>query len=128
MSEHENVTTLPPGVEDQSDEKLPWGRVLALATASLIIFVLGGISAAWVQTDEMGSINDDRDIATKKVGDDVPQIGIVEQRMIELEDRAQKLTAARRAQLQEYGWVDREKKVIRIPVEEGMKLVVEGKK
>jgi hypothetical protein len=128
MSDHEPAAALPPGVEDQTDEKLPWGRVLALAGGALVIFVLGGISAAWVQTDEMGSINDDRVIATKKIGDDVPQIGIVEERMIELEDRAQKLTAARKAQLEEYGWVDREKKIIRIPVEKGMEMVVEGKR
>lgn len=116
----------PPHAQDQSNEHLPWPRLLKYAALALGLFAAAGIAAVLVQRDELGSLSDDRTIATKRV--DATQLGIVEPRLIETETRAQQQRALRKAQLEDYGWVDREKNVIRLPITRGMQLVVEGRR
>jgi hypothetical protein len=112
-------------VPDQTHERLPWGWVLLVAVGALLTFTIAGIAAAALQASTMGGIKDRQTTQATSIG--VAQVGIVEPRIIELEDRALKRHAERKAQLEEYGWVDRGNGVIRIPVERGMELVVEGK-
>lgn len=106
-----------PHAEDQRDERLPWPRLLRLAAAALGLFALAGLGAALVQRSDAGKLSDGRADAP------TPAPGLIEQNT-----RAQDLAAARRAQLEEYGWVDKDKNLIRIPIERAMQLVVEGKR
>ena len=129
MSDHAPpVQQLPPGVDSQVEDHIGWGRILSLGAIALVIFAIGAAFAVWMLVDVNGSIHDGTQGVTPEVAKGDVQIGIVEQRQIELETRAQDLKRARREQLDQYGWVDREKNVIRIPVEEGIKKVVEAKK
>ena len=106
-----------PHAEDQRDERLPWPRLLKIAAAALGLFALAGAAAVAIQRDELGALTDGRAPAAATVP------GLIEQNT-----RAADLAAARAAQLEQYGWVDREKNVIRIPISRAMQLVVEGKR
>jgi hypothetical protein len=115
-----------PHAEDQSDERLPWPRLIRYALLALGLFALAACAALVVLRDELGQFSDDRSIAGRDVH--AEQIGIVEPRLIERETRAQELAAARKAQLDEWGWVDREKNLVRMPIERAMQRVVEGRR
>ena len=106
-----------PHAEDQRDERLPWPRLLRLAAAALGLFALAGVAAALIQKDELGALTDGREQVAQ------PAPGTIEQNT-----RARDLAAARRAQLEDYGWVDKDKGIIRIPIQRAMQLVVEGKR
>jgi hypothetical protein len=111
---------------DQSDEHIRWGPLVLLGGAALIVFTLASLAAVLVEADELGGVTDDPTITRTDVG--AEQIGMVEPRLIEVEDRAVRLAAERKAQLDEYGWVDRERGIIRIPVERAMQQLVEGRR
>ncbi len=106
-----------PHAEDQRDERLPWARLLKYAAAALTLFAVASTAAVIVQRDELGASSDQGKPAAR-----APQ-GLIEQHR-----RAQDLAAARRQQLETYGWVDKNKGVIHIPIERAMQLVVEGKR
>lgn len=107
-----------PHAEDQRDERLPWPRLARLAAGALGLFALAGATAALIQRDELGALTDGREAAAT-----APAPGVIEQNT-----RARDLAAARHVQLREYGWVDRDKGIIRIPIDRAMQLVVEGKR
>jgi hypothetical protein len=111
---------------DQSDEHIRWRPLLVFPAGALLLFGAASICTAWVQHREMGSFGDDHTIARTDVGG--VQVGTVETRLIELEDRALRIEAERKAQLDQYSWVDRDNGVIRVPVEKGMQWVVEGRR
>jgi hypothetical protein len=54
------------------------------------------------------------------------KIGLVEQQLFELADRGQKDRAARLRHLDEWGWIDRERGVVHVPISDAMRMVVEG--
>jgi hypothetical protein len=114
------------GIEDQSDERIRWPPLLLLAGAALLLFIVTATAAILVEKDQTGGLFDDPTVSRTDIG--AEQIGIVEPRLIELEERALRLHAERKAQLNGYSWVDRESGVIRIPVERGMERVVEGRR
>jgi hypothetical protein len=110
--------------QDQSDEHILWRPVLFLSFGALVLFAAASVSAILLEHEELGHYGDDPTISRADVA--AVQIGMVERRIIANEDRALRLNAQRKAQLDEYGWVDRQNGVIRIPVERAMELVVEG--
>jgi hypothetical protein len=107
---------------DQSDERIPWLRVVVAAICAFAVFGVAVVAAIIDMRGMMGGLRDDASIARTEIG--AAQIGMVEPRLIELEDRALKLHAERKAQLNGYSWVDRQRGLIRIPVEIGMQRVV----
>ncbi len=110
--------------EDQRDERLPWGRLARYVAAALAAFALAAAAAVGVQYGELGSLSDDRNIASKQVH--AEQLGMVEPRLIEREARAAELAAVRRRQLGEWSWVDREKNLVRMPIDLAMQQLAEG--
>jgi hypothetical protein len=120
------VPVAGPEAADQRDERLPWPRLARFAALALGLFALAGAAALVILHDELGQLVDDRAIATRAVH--AEQLGIVEPRLIELETRAVSLAASRKAQLDGWSWVDREKNLVRMPIGRAMQLVVEGQR
>ena len=124
---------LPPGVEMQDDENINWGRIGLLAGLALFIFGLGTAFALMVLKETQGSLalKNNPSVVFEKCKVDpeaCAQVGIVEQRLIELEQRAQIARKVGHERLETYGWIDRDKNVVHIPVEEGMKKVLAGER
>jgi hypothetical protein len=57
-----------------------------------------------------------------------PTLGMVEQTSIEDTERGVSLREAQRARLRQFGWVDRDAGVARIPIERAMELTVERRR
>ncbi len=117
---------LPPGVEDQSMDVIAWKPVGIAVLGSLVLFAIGAVFAVWLLKSINGSATMDDQKPVPFAG--APQVGIVEQRLIELETRAQRVKVEQKKQLGEYGWIDRSRQLVHVPIDQGMQAVVEGKR
>lgn len=111
----------PPS--DTAAEDLPVGRAVAVGVASLVIF---GIAIAWA-----GSILRERSreilpSGVPAIGSEMgrEEIGIVNQRMFDVDRRVELTFRRDRERLASYGWVDRANGVVHVPIDEAMKQVV----
>jgi hypothetical protein len=119
---------LPPP-EAQAEEAVASGKVLLIGILSLIVF--GGATCwstrIWRETrtrlEPNGPIAPGVEIGK-------PEIGIVDQVPFETVRTAERTRAEQMRQLQSYGWVDRDKGVIHVPIDKAIdQLVAEkGKK
>ena len=107
-------------------EGIRWGLVGLIAIVSLGVFTLGGGWAAWILAKPDGRLTMRSTSAPPELGQD--EIGIVNQRLFEEGASATPLRQAQRKRLGSYGWVDREKGLIHMPIERAMQLVAEGRR
>ncbi|MFZ5468899.1 MAG: hypothetical protein ACOZIN_05615 [Myxococcota bacterium] len=108
-------------------ERLPWGRMALLGVVSLVVFAAGVAWAAWILYVPTGSLVPSRE-ARLPLGARTHEVGIVDQRLFEQERTAEALGERKRERLSSYGWVDRNKGLIHVPIELAMQWVVEGKR
>jgi hypothetical protein len=119
---------LPPP-EAQAEEAVASGKVLLIGILSLIVF--GGATCwstrIWRETrtrlEPSGPIAPGSEIGK-------PEIGIVDQVPFETVRTAERTRAEQMKQLQSYGWVDRDKGLVHVPIDKAIdQLVAEkGKK
>jgi hypothetical protein len=135
MSEnHSTPSTLPAGIELQDDEQLPWGRVGKLVFVALAVFGIGIVFALFVLKQEQGALDQggQKTIELVEGCDKDPlkcsQVGMVEHKQIELEQRASTAKVKAKARLSSYGWIDKENKLVHVPVEVGMQRVINGER
>jgi hypothetical protein len=116
-----------PLTEKPEEENLPIGRILGIAGGALLLFV---ICIVWSQR----ILAHQTDVALPGGAPPLPrsigkeEIGIVDQSLFELEGRAEALKKQKRQHLGSYGWVDREKGIIHIPIDQAMEQVVAEQK
>lgn len=115
--EHE-PEALPP-----QEDRWPWGTITWVAVATLIVLAGAASWGAWMLYDQVGSLDQPVGSAPSRIGQ--PEVGIVDQRMFAQERRAQELRRAQKERLSSYGWVDRERGVIHLPIERAMELLLE---
>ena len=97
-------------------EHLPIGKVLAVAAIAAVIFLL---SVLWAERTLRA---ENRTIEPATIPPEVgrSQIGMVNQRLFELHEEAIKKRAEQERRLNSYGWVDRDKQIIHLPIERAM--------
>ncbi len=135
MSEHNTTpATLPAGIEMQDDEHLPWGRIGRLVFVALIIFGFGIVFALFVLKQEQGALDQggQKTVELLEGCDKDPlkcsQVGMVEHKQIELEQRAKNAKIKAKERLAGYGWIDKENKLVHVPVDVGMQRVINGER
>jgi hypothetical protein len=112
----------------EGDDHLPVGAVVFVLIVSLVIFALGVI---WANTakvrrlDELHALHGQPD-KLALVG--LPKLGIVEQELFEKKHDARDYRESRLAHLNSYGWVDRPKGTIHIPIEQAMRQILSEQK
>jgi len=108
--------------EDTASAKI----IVIISIVTLVVFGFGILWAIWIISAEAGGIRAEPPPVPALIGK--PVIGIVEQPMFDrnrtLRDRLQK----QRDRLESYGFQDRERRRIHIPIEEAMKRVVQGER
>ena len=112
----------PPLPNRPEDERLPFGTVAAVAVAAVVLFTAAVLWARSILQDETRAALPRGEAAAPMVGQ--AEIGIVDQRMFELEGRAEHLRREQLQRLGSYGWVDRDAGVIHIPISRAMDEVV----
>lgn len=114
----------------QEPESMPYGKVAIVGVITLVIFAVGIVWSTAILNDTAKEM---RPNATERSGDIPaalyqPEIGIVNQRMFELDDRAEQKRDDQLKRLHSYGWVDAEKHVAHIPIERAMEMMVSEQK
>ena len=124
--EPSHSTEILPPPEAQAEEAVATGKVLLVGIVSLIVFA----GAAWWSTgiwrETRNRLEPTGPIAPgAEIGK--PEIGIVDQPPFETVRTAERTRAEQLRQLQSYGWIDRDKGVIHVPIDKAMDQLVREK-
>lgn len=111
------------------EENLPTGTIAWVGFGSLALFA-AGIYVAYLLLGNWTLQNQIRGPAVipEPVQKRDAELGIVDQQLFELEHREKDERAALVQRLNSYGWVDKDKKVVHIPIQEAMRQVVSEQK
>jgi hypothetical protein len=104
------------------DDRISTARILAVGIASLVIFFLASLATA---------LYFQRSVTANPAGPTPAEIGrskigVVEQQPFDKAERGVRDRAAREDRLRSYGWVDRGRGVVHVPIDRAMELVVQG--
>ena len=125
MSSHSHGTdnAHPPGHE--SEDAIDYTKVIAVGVISLLAFALGTVWAVKILHHEQAKAHAATGVPrTPELGKS--EIGIVDQVLFEGDHRLATWRAERAARLNGYGWVDRSKGTVHIPIERAMDEVASG--
>jgi hypothetical protein len=114
----------PPVARPPEEERLPYGRLVAVLIATLVIFSGAVLWARSILVGESGRVLPTGGAPAREVGE--AEIGIVDQEMFDRESRAERLRQEQRRHLDSYGWMDRDAGVIHIPIQRAMDEVISG--
>lgn len=109
---------------EQEDDKPNVRFVLGVGIATMVVFSVGIAWSVMLVRSGIRGIRPEPAPIPSMIGH--PTIGIVEQPMFELNRIPFDKHAAERKRLESYGWADRERERIHIPIEEAMKQVTNG--
>jgi hypothetical protein len=118
MSDASHPPAPPPVAPPPEEERLPYGKVALVGFASLALFAGAVLWARSILRDETRAALPQGEAPAPRVGQ--AEIGIVDQRMFELEGRAEHLRREQLQRLGSYGWVDRDGGIIHIPISRAM--------
>ncbi len=119
MSQHSTTAEALEPTKPQDPERLPTKKMIAVALVALLIFSL---SVLWA--DDILGIQTRRLLpsgpapAPSEVGKS--QVGMVNQLLFELQTEAANKREEQLKRLESYGWVDRDKQMIHIPISRAM--------
>jgi hypothetical protein len=117
MTEHGNGS----GVRSEED-RISTGKILVVGIASLLLFFGASVATSLyfqARRTAGGPVRVPPEIGSSK-------IGMVEQQIFEKAERGSRDRAMREERLRSYGWVDRRRGVVHLPIERAMDLVAGG--
>lgn len=111
----------------QMPDSVPIAKSVLVAIVALAIFAVGVFfSNQMLSRETKGLLPSGPAPAPSKIGQ--RQIGIVNQRLFELQLENEDLRGEQQDRLTTYGWVDRDKHLIHIPIESAMERLIAGSK
>jgi hypothetical protein len=116
MSEHQPFKT--------EAEHLNVGAIVSVGVVAIVVFVLASLWSTRILksgTEE----NWPKGPPSYPTGRRA-EVGIVNQQLFELDDRAVLTREVQLKQLDSYGWVDRDAGVVHIPIEQAMEAMTQG--
>lgn len=105
----------------QEEDRIATGKIVLTAIVSLMIFGIGVLWAVSIQRGEMKTVVIHQEGPTEA---GKPEVGIVYQWPFFVSHFGQDKLEVKRAELESYGWVDKNAQVVHIPIEEAMKKYV----
>ncbi len=104
----------------QEEDRIATGKIVLTAIVSLAIFGIGVIWAISIQRGEDKSIVTHAQPAPPAESG-APEVGIVYQWPFNMSQYGADKARETKARLEYYRWADKDKKVVRIPIDEAMK-------
>lgn len=124
MSSHATHDAPHPPPAAGGEESINMGRIIAVGVVSLLIFALSAVSAfvfLRVYTARLQAAGAES-LPARAIGQ--AEIGIVDQVHFDADRRLETWQTAQRKRLSSYGWTDRQRGLIHIPIEEAMRQVI----
>ncbi len=117
-----STENLPPP-EAQAEEAIHWSKVLGVGIGALIAFTIAvWITARFMQTRERMLQPNGPDPVPRQIGEG--EIGIVDQVPFDVSRAAAQYRRERLERLGSWGWVDRKRGIVHMPIEKAMDAVV----
>jgi hypothetical protein len=113
------------GSESSGTDTVDYGKVVAVGIAALVVFALSILWSSKIYSRGIKAIEEKSGRAAA-VDTTRAEIGIVDQVPFENDSRLKTWKGDRRAELERYGWVDKSKGVVRIPIDVAMDKVAGG--
>ncbi len=112
----------------QEPEGLPTVRAVVIAVIFLVIFFLATLWSVRILHSEERRLGPAQELipSPREIGK--PEIGMVNQRLFELQLDAKKKRDEQLQRLNSYGWVDRDKQLIHIPIDQAMETIARERK
>jgi hypothetical protein len=104
------------------EDRISTGSVLFVGIGSLVVFFLASFAATGYLKVKVG----ERPVVPLPAEVGQSKIGLVEQQMFGLADRGERERTAKLRQLRSWGWIDRDRGIVHMPIERAMELTVEG--
>jgi len=111
--------------EGASDE-IAFGKVIAVGVVSLAIFALSTVWAAWILSHESKKNEQATGATQRPARVEREEIGIIDQVPFSSDTRLHRWRAEHNGRLNGYGWVDREKGIAHMPIEQAIDKVAGG--
>jgi hypothetical protein len=120
MSEHSSA----PESETQEPEGINMGQSMAILVGSLLAFAAVVVWATLLMNHDVNKIMPNGwPEAPPEVGR--AEVGMVNQKIFELDRRVERRTAIAREELHSYGWVDAKNGVVHVPIERAMEQLLQ---
>jgi hypothetical protein len=128
-----STTHAPVPATHGEEQGLPYKMLVLVGALTLGVFALGIVWSTYLLNANIAITQPDPQAeveAQKRIEQEVdqPEIGIVNQRMFELDARAQEKRELQMRRLNSYGWVDKDKQLAHIPIERAMQLYLSEQK
>ncbi len=101
-------------------------RVVAIGVVTLIVFGLGVLSSWLTMHLELEAVAPNGIAIPSALGRS--QIGMVDQKLFAEQPEARRIAARKRRQLESWGWVDRSRGRIHVPIEVAMQRIAKGER
>lgn len=112
----------PPAEAD----RIQSSTIAGVVGATLLLFtVSAAVTVVWMYRQQR-ALNPDYPGIPAAAGQ--RKIGMVEQQLFENANRAQTLRRQQDARLHGYGWVDKEKGLVHLPIEQALELTLQGER
>ena len=111
----------PPAEED----KVPSRQIIAVGALSLVVFIVGSVAAGLGMQAMRHSVNPEGPAAMPAAAG-TPKIGMVEQRLFEHSNMGVAWRERQQRRLATFGWVDKQKGIAHIPIDQAMEMVEKG--
>jgi len=121
MTEHAH-TGHPPAEADRINS---W-KIAAVGIGSLVVFLVASVVTVRWMYGQQAVLNPAHPVMPAEAGQ--RKVGLVEQQLFENANHAQALRAKHLDRLGRYGWVDREKGLVHIPIDQAMDLAARGER
>ena len=125
MSGHDNKSHNDPHAHGGEDE-IAYGKVISIGVVSLAIFAVSTWWAATILSRETKKNEQATGAVYHPQRVEQEEIGIVDQMPFSVDTRLHRWRAEHSARLNGYGWVDRDKGVAHVPIEQAMDAVANG--
>src|SRR6185369_869252 len=114
------------GPAPQNQDRIDFTKVIAVGVVSLIIFALSSWWAYTILRGERIQLTARRGDAPPPAEMGKPEIGIVDQVPFDKDHRLEVWKKDQKDRLESYGWIDRKRGLIHVPIEQAMAEVVAG--
>jgi len=115
------------GGAHQSEDQIDFKKVIAVGLGSLLLFAACTVWAVIILRNETSRLEVERGISVKGASIGKEEIGIVDQVHFDSDDRLSRWQKERGDHMSSFGWVDRARGIVHIPIENAMEEVAAGR-